>query len=460
MRASSGRLLTAAALVFLAVLVIHLTPLPLGWFTAQAPAPLLDGIVPNPVWRTLSVTPAASWAAAVSAIPIFAVFAGVSQLDASARMKLVWLVIGLSAVNLLLGFLQMAQGPQSPLRFYEITNPSEAVGLFANRNHFAAALYTGLVFASVWLAVAAGGFGQSKTLNSRALLWLAAAAAFLLAMIGGLAASRSRAGLLLAMVAMGGIVAMFFLNREAPGRHGGKQGDAQRSVRKMVVVTLGVAIVFAAQFGLHRTMSRFETDSYDSLRAALTPMTVKLAIQNLPFGTGLGSFVPVYAGAERTADMSDVYANRAHNDWAEFLLETGAGGIVIMALFLTWFAIRARAVWTRLPAGDAAHDLLLQRGATVAIALLMAHSLVDYPLRTTSMSVLFALACALLIEAPERAAPVAASPQRIRQRKPAARVEPPRRSGVPAAPASDDWAAAWEKAEARKKLRKDDPDPL
>ena len=64
-------------------------------------------------------------------------------------MSLCWLILGLGAVSLLLGFLQMTQGPASDLRFYEVTNPSEAVGFFANRNHFAALLNVTLIVSAL-----------------------------------------------------------------------------------------------------------------------------------------------------------------------------------------------------------------------------------------------------------------------------------------------------------------------
>lgn len=50
-------------------------------------------------------------------------------------------VIGIGPASVLLGFLQVAQGPSSPLRLFEFTNLTEAVGFFANRNHFSALLY-------------------------------------------------------------------------------------------------------------------------------------------------------------------------------------------------------------------------------------------------------------------------------------------------------------------------------
>ena len=44
-------------------------------------------------------------------------------------------------IGVFVGLFQVAGGPESPLRYFEITNPTEAVGFFANRNHFAALLY-------------------------------------------------------------------------------------------------------------------------------------------------------------------------------------------------------------------------------------------------------------------------------------------------------------------------------
>ena len=43
-------------------------------------------------------------------------------------------------------------------------------------------------------------------------------------------------------------------------------------------------------------------------------------------------------------------------------------------------------------------DQLLPRAATLIVGLLIAHSFVDYPLRTGAVISIFALACALLIE--------------------------------------------------------------
>lgn len=61
------------------------------------------------------------------------------------------------------------KGLMSSLRFFEYTNPTEAVGFFANRNHFAALLYTVMLFAAVWAADGATtvGAGQDQKKSTR-----------------------------------------------------------------------------------------------------------------------------------------------------------------------------------------------------------------------------------------------------------------------------------------------------
>jgi hypothetical protein len=72
-------------------------------------------------------------------------------------------------------------------------------------------------------------------------------------------------------------------------------------------------------------------------------------------------------------------------------------GIVLIGLFVAWVVLRAVKVWRRAPPGGREIDISLARAATVVIALLMAHSFIDYPLRTGAMMAILAFACALLV---------------------------------------------------------------
>jgi O-antigen ligase len=443
-RRSAERPLYLIAFLGLVLLFVQLTPLPpifgSNWLWVHAlPFQAQDAATEAP-WRRLTLTPTASWAAVASVLPPLALFAGVTQLDAAPRFRLAAIVIGLSAVSLLLGFLQIAQGPQSGLRFFEFTNPAEAVGFFANRNHFAAQLYTALVFAAVWFSFAARDFVRQGTLDTRAILWFAAAAVLLIASIAGLALARSRAGLFLALAAIAGIVAMFFASSRQSSRGG---SSSSRFVGRMALAALLIAVLFAVQFGLHRVQTRFEADPLADLRFTLSAATFRAALESLPFGTGIGSFVSVYLIKENPQDLFSGYANRAHNDWAELLLETGVFGVAIAVLFLWWFAAKAVAIWRPRPAEELDHHLMLQRAATVVVVLLLAHSAVDYPLRTTAMVTIFAFACAVLVSPPHPATAAEPPPRRGSKRRRSRPAPPP--EGAPQADwgADVDWPEAW-----------------
>ena len=112
-------------------------------------------------WSTISITPQATWAAAVSLLVPLSVFASVIQFGLRQRMHLSWLLLGIGAISLMLGFLQVAQGPDSYLRFYEDSS-TEAIGFFANRNHFAAFLNVTLILSALWLMRTMDAFGTGE----------------------------------------------------------------------------------------------------------------------------------------------------------------------------------------------------------------------------------------------------------------------------------------------------------
>lgn len=345
----------------------------------------------------LSARPAASWAAIASSIPFFAVFLETSRLGQQERAKLAMLIVALGGLSLLIGFLQVSQGSESGLRFYTITNPSEAVGFFANRNHFAALLYIALILTAVSLAGFGGMAFQPVALNTRRALGLILTAILLIAILSGLALARSRAGMALSLVATAGIFALHWSVARGAGRN---IKSSTNSTRHLLIATAAFGLVFAIQFGMQRAMSRFEVDPFSDLRTSLSPATAKLALQHLPYGTGLGSFEQTYSVSEADTDLFSGYANRAHNDWAEFLLETGLPGAIAGGLFLIWLAGRIVWSWSGPPHKRDTHVVMLERGVSLIVILLLVHSIVDYPLRTTALSSIFAFAAALLIAPP------------------------------------------------------------
>jgi O-antigen ligase len=82
----------------------------------------------------------------------------------------------------------------------------------------------------------------------------------------------------------------------------------------------------------------------------------------------------------------------AHNDYAEVALELGVPGILLMLVFLGWWAAAARAAWRS--GGGSPYA----RAASIASAAILVHSLVDFPLRTAGIGATFAMCLALMID--------------------------------------------------------------
>lgn len=159
-----------------------------------------------------------------------------------------------------------------------------------------------------------------------------------------------------------------------------------------------VIIMIVVQFTLYRILRRL-VDPLEDARIDFARNTLAAAWAYFPFGSGFGTFVPVYAMFEKPADLlPHTYANHAHDDVLELFLESGVVGIGLLISFLVWFGMRAKTIWSRGAAIGQDIDRSLAKAATIAIALLIAHSFVDYPLRTEALMAVFAFCCALLIE--------------------------------------------------------------
>jgi O-antigen ligase len=120
---------------------------------------------------------------------------------------------------------------------------------------------------------------------------------------------------------------------------------------------------------------------------------LEMAQAYFPFGSGFGSFDPLFRYFEPDSELQLFYLNHAHNDLVELLITGGLGGALILIGFLAWIAIRAAAV-LRAPA--ALPIQACARAGVIVIVILLLSSLVDYPLRTPLLALLFALSAGLI----------------------------------------------------------------
>lgn len=308
-------------------------------------------------WLGLSLTPQATLAGLLALLPPGAMLVAIMAARPRRRLQAMMVLVGLALLSLLLGFVQAMAGDNSGLYLYDITNRGSAVGLFANRNHLATLLLMALPALGA-LAAVTGRF----VLPGLAGVVLAC----------GVVLVHADAGVLM----LGPVLLVSLaLARGAPWRR-----------------WIGGSVIVLMLAGLGATLSSrpMAIDQSAQHRPAIWSTTWAAVRAFAPLGAGGGSFTQVYPAFEDPSAVSGEYVNHAHGDALEILLEHGVAGALLAAGVVVWWAARLRALIGRRDADP----LALAGAAMLAIALV--HSLVDYPLRTSAIAVVAALAAGLL----------------------------------------------------------------
>lgn len=355
-------LLLGAAAICLPIL--QLIPLPPALWTllpqrgAVAQGFELAG-TPLP-WMPLSLDPDATRTVLASLLVPAAGLAMFAAASPRGVRRALATVVAVAVGSLLLGILQVLDGEGTVLQPYAITNPGKATGLFANRNHLAT-----LVVMAIPCAVLLSG--RDNRLRGGVLTAI---------LTGGAVLTGSKAGIGLAIVA----AAVSLAAIHAPAR-----------ARGPWLALLGGGALLGTAGGLWLALAPATPPpgGIEQQRPFIIATTLEAARDHFPAGSGGGSFLRVYQHYEDPAAISPEYRNHAHNDYAEVLLEYGAPGAVLILAAVGWWAIAALAAWRGGPDGAAA------RTGAIMLGVVLAHSLVDYPLRTAGLALLAAAAAIL-----------------------------------------------------------------
>lgn len=331
---------------------------------------------PRPLW---SLSPMASERGLWSLLPALAVFVGVLALPLSRHRPLLLWVVGLSAASLLLGYLQLGAPQDSVLNPFPQWAPA-LNGFFANPNHQS----TGLALALV--AISALLLHDWQGDQSRLPRWVRYGLVVLaVLMLASLPLTGSRAAFLLAVL---GLVAVPLLLR------GLRRRARQSSTRTWVVRGLLGALALAA---IAAAIGWLRFDLAEEVRGSVALATLSMGVDHAPWGAGVGSFVPWFDQAAPLALMQWEYFNHAHNEYAQWWLESGVlGALSVLAVVGLLLACYPRH-------SQRQADRAVAVAAWLGCMLLLLHSLVDYPLRTPALMTVAALLAGITIAQRSRA---------------------------------------------------------
>ena len=368
--------LRAALIVFAAVAVLQFLPLPPSvWGALPGRGFVAEGfdlLAMEHPWLNLSLAPYNSLASLAWLLPALAAGVIAGRLLDLKSERIAAVIVAVAVLTVPLAAVQFVGGQASGWYLYPHSF-GQGAGFFSNGNHQGTFLLVAIAMVAALSAHFTNRPGH-ETGGLRLFFGLV-----LLVLVAGVIMTGSMAAIGLLLVVLPASFLIMTPRIVLPGPWvllaGGLTG-------LVLVVTL-------TYLGGEQAGSALAKEGPMS-RAGIAATTLTAAWSYFPFGSGIGTFDAVYRMFEDPTQVTTTFINHAHNDYLEILLETGLPGLVGVVLFLVWWTRRSLVLWT----GERKHYFAL--AASLSVGVVLVHSIVDYPLRTAAVSVLFALCVALM----------------------------------------------------------------
>ncbi len=398
-----------AALGLFALLPLaQLVPLPESAWTAlpgrESDAQLLAALLGDGAAgsRSFSLVPYATEAAWLTLLPPLAVFLLAIGLPDRQLRQAVYVFLGVAAFQAVLGLAQFGTGSVAVVLHGPEFATQNARGTYASYDHLAGLLEMALPVTLAMLAYHWHGVHrQARRYHGRGLRARFARfftheaginrtlvfGALSLAILLGLIFTRSRSGIALAM--LGILLAALLFARRLGGRVSGITS---------VLGVLGIAL--AVEIGLAPVMERFGMDATQDARWSIFAGSLQAIREFLPLGSGVGTYPEIFRRFQ-PGEVSGIFINHAHNDYLEWLVETGLIGGALALVFLGFYAWGWRRVWKK---NEWNALRFMQAGAGISLLLLMLHGLVDFNLHIPANAIYFAFLAAVFLHRQENKA--------------------------------------------------------
>lgn len=392
-------LLLAAALLVVGLQLLPLPPqlwtsLP-GRESAIAVGQLLGE---TGAWKPLSLDPEATRRTAAGLLLPAAILLATLASSHRGILLIVRAVVAGALLSALMAAYQIAAG--APRNLYDEPFLGIGSGFFANPNHQGQFMLLGLVATALLVRL------ENPRIRFRAghREWRFHPAWLLMPVFAVMTlATDSRAGVILLFPAFAAAILI-----------GGLRRGGVRMVGFFALAALLALVIYAMTPGSVESAMKLQASLMGEGRIISLPDILFTMRQYWPWGSGFGTFVPVFQANENLDLVGENWVNHAHNDYLELLIEAGAAGALLLILILLSLGWR---MW-RLIRAVRANDPGPALAGFTMIVLLAVHSLVDYPLRMDSIAAVAAFALGLCFTPAQRPDPAetAMTSRRTRQR--------------------------------------------
>ena len=326
--------------------------------------------------RTISLDP---FTTQLSALHFFALFiffsASLVFIDSAARIQK--LVVVIAIFGFIYAFFAILQSVLSPGKIYGIYEVRFAVpfGSFVNRHNFAA--YMEMTISIPLGLLFAGGIVRDKRL-----LYITAIALMGVALV----MSGSRGGF---VALLAEVILLVMLTTGASSRRSLilKAGFAGVLIAAIVVGSLFIG----GESSLTRIAETASSKDVTTDRGHIWSVTMDVIKHSMPFGVGFGALGVAYTPYDDRSGLERV--EQAHNDYLQAVADAGIIGAIVGLFFLF--------LLFRLGLEAAKTDNVYRRGVAVGSLAgcfaILVHSIFDFVLHTTAISILFITLMALIV---------------------------------------------------------------
>jgi O-antigen ligase len=326
--------------------------------------------------RTISLDPFATQTTSLHFFALFVFFAiSLVMLDSAGRIRRLVAVIAI--FGFAFSFFAILQSVLSPGKIYGIYETRFAVpfGSFVNRHNFAA-------YMEMTMAIPLGLLFSGAVAKDKRLLYMTAVALMGIALV----MSGSRGGF---VALMAEVILLVMLTT------GASSTRALFLKAGFAVVLIGAIVVGSLFIGGESSLTRLaDTASSQDVttdRGHIWSVTMDVIRHNMPLGAGFGAFGVAYTPFDDYSGLERV--EQAHNDYLQVVADAGVVGMIIGLLFLFWLF--------RLGLSAAKTENVYRRGVAIgALAgcfAILVHSIFDFVLHTTAISLLFITLISLIV---------------------------------------------------------------
>ena len=331
--------------------------------------------------RTISFDPFATQMTALHFFALGLFFStSLVLIDSASRIRKIVIVI--AVFGFAFAFFAILQSVLSPGKIYGIYEARFAVpfGSFVNRHNFAA--YMEMTIGLPLGMLFAGAVGRDKRL-----LYITGIGLMGVALI----MSGSRGGLV-AFLAQ--LIFLVILTTGA------------KSKRRLIIKVASAALLIAAivigsifiggESSLTRIAETATSNDVTTDRSHIWAVTTSVIANTMPLGAGFGALGVAYTPYDSYSGLERV--EQAHNDYLQAAADAGVFGIVLGLLFLFWlFRLGLRSANT-----ENTYRRGVAIGALAACFAVLVHSIFDFVLHTTAISLLFIIMMCLLVACREQ----------------------------------------------------------